>query len=236
MIRYRLIYGVILIAMIVWFIFDNTAISFAMLLAWSTFPSFLYLWMRMEIGRLQIEIGIAGEMCVTCPINIRIAVTGKNNAAIGRICGNVSFYHAVTGETDEKECCLLSGGNLFVEDFEYESATCGVVYVKAEKLKAFDCFGLTHIRMKDSASGIFLVRPEEVDVGVSNIPKWNGDEFTGVRKYREGDMMSSIHWKLSGKWDELYVREYAEEEPDVRDTQVNKKCQTCTFYDLCYNK
>ncbi len=142
----------------------------------------------------------------------------------------------MTGETEEKECCLLSRGNLFAEDIPYESAACGVVYVRAEYLNVYDCLGLTHFRMKTGAAGIFVVRPEEVDVGVSNILKWNGDEFAGVRKYREGDMMSSIHWKLSGKWDELYVREYAEEEPDVRDTQVNKKCQTCTFYDLCYNE
>lgn len=36
------------------------------------------------------------------------------------------------------------------------------------------------------------------------------DQFFGVRPYVAGDSMKHIHWKMSAKQDELYVREYSE--------------------------
>lgn len=37
------------------------------------------------------------------------------------------------------------------------------------------------------------------------------DQFLGVRPYATGDSLKHIHWKMSAKQDDLYVREYSED-------------------------
>ena len=57
-----------------------------------------------------------------------------------------------------------------------------------------------------------LKRPETKNFGELYNQKKGQDisEVSGLREYVPGDSMNSIHWKLSGKLDELIVREFGQ--------------------------
>ena len=51
---------------------------------------------------------------------------------------------------------------------------------------------------------------EESD-NIINVNTSNDGDFSCVRQYRNGDRLNNIHWKLSSKNDEIYVKEFYDE-------------------------
>lgn len=236
MMKYRVAYGVLFIALTLLFIWKNSPVSFALLLFCIIFPLVLHIWMRLECKRLCIRIGVMGDMKTNRPVRVRVAATGRHRSAIGRISGDVSFRHVITEEADERSSILFERGNMFAADYEYQNAFCGVIIIRAENLKAVDSLGLTTCKIRNSAKHSFVIYPEDEWKNESNAVKIYGDEFIGVREYREGDVMSSVHWKLSSKWDRLLVREYTDIDEYSARNEKNEKCRMCENHDLCYNK
>lgn len=96
--------------------------------------------------------------------------------------------------------------------------------VMIDKVKIYDAFGLYNITRKIDKQATFLILPEiksyEIRLG-EGIRNFEGDadiydelragndptETFQIREYRPGDKVQSIHWKLSAKSEEIYVRE-----------------------------
>lgn len=105
------------------------------------------------------------------------------------------------------------------------SAYCGRLRLSLERVAVYDCFGLLGIRRKPETVAHITVQPdtfamdlrvhpnahnaEESDVYSQECP---GDDLTEtyqIREYVPGDDLRQIHWKLSGKFDRLIVRDPA---------------------------
>ncbi len=105
---------------------------------------------------------------------------------------------------------------------------CGMLSCTLTRIECRDILGLIAIRRKSKKSIACLVLPNPaepdkcpdidacLDSGVSLMPKYGGgySEEHGLREYRPGDTVNSIHWKLSSKTDEIIVREALEREND----------------------
>jgi uncharacterized protein (DUF58 family) len=59
----------------------------------------------------------------------------------------------------------------------------------------------------------FPIRGGNVEVGARGARGQRGDEFAGLREYRQGDDRRHIHWKSLARTGELYVKEFAVEAP-----------------------
>lgn len=103
---------------------------------------------------------------------------------------------------------------------------CGRLQVEVEKIKVFDCWGFCSFTAKENEKQTITVmpRPYPVNLVVSNRTKWfpidgesyaqdrSGDdnaEIYEVREYRAGDRMQKVHWKLSAKNEELFIKEFS---------------------------
>lgn len=100
---------------------------------------------------------------------------------------------------------------------------CGQIKIRVPMAHFYDLTGIFQIRRKLELSAEILVyptelrlniqknrRPEAEAVGELYDPLRKGqdvNEVSGLRNYMDGDSLGSIHWKLSGKMDELIVRE-----------------------------
>ena len=103
------------------------------------------------------------------------------------------------------------------------SSHCGRLCVSVEKLKLYDCFGLIGIPVQCGAKCHATVQPQGfeccvvlnclmADAADSDLysqvrPGWDLTEAFQLRDYVPGDSTRQIHWKLSGKFDRLIVRD-----------------------------
>ena len=131
----------------------------------------------------------------------------------------------LTGEKTEMVSSLgVTPAGTTEKDIVLSSSRCGYINVFPEKVYVTDLFGIIPIRVKNKMSGRTVsVLPEtfipEIHIEVpqsysddaevwSQVKKGNDiTEVFALRDYVPGDRLSQIHWKLSGKRNELIVRE-----------------------------
>ena len=102
---------------------------------------------------------------------------------------------------------------------------CGRLRVSVQQAVLYDCFALIGIRCKCSAVTHITVQPDTFEPNITLIPSPHsmdesdvysqdrpGSDLTEtyqIREYVPGDSPRQIHWKLTGKFDKLIVRDPA---------------------------
>lgn len=120
------------------------------------------------------------------------------------------------------------GAAVYPGENRYQAAVClkyaGSYVIGLDRMRIYDLTGLFYMDKRIRRSAGVLVLPEAKSVGVritertrnffgdSDVyddfhPGDDRSEIFGIREFREGDKIQSIHWKLSAKSDELVVRE-----------------------------
>jgi uncharacterized protein (DUF58 family) len=104
---------------------------------------------------------------------------------------------------------------------------CGKINVAVGEVRVRDLFSFFEARLDDSARLAIAVMP--IDAEFEDKPRvaenavdelespqkdQTGDETVDIRAYMPGDSLKSVHWKLSAKKDELFVREKGETKGD----------------------
>ena len=103
------------------------------------------------------------------------------------------------------------------------SEYCGRLRIWVSQVVLYDCFGLIGIRCNCNAVAHLTVQPDTFEPVVTLAPNANaaddsesysqekpgGDltETFQIREYVPGDSFRQIHWKLTGKFDKLIVRD-----------------------------
>ena len=142
----------------------------------------------------------------------------------GRLRADLLFQNLLTGE---KEICHLDSMAAGKEKTETKwsvcSNCCGAIRISVQKLLVSDMLGLFLSEQKLNISDTMIVLPEmktvEVQVGDSFTTDWESIQYSeqkkgddpgetfGIREYQPGDSTKMIHWKISQKLGELYVKE-----------------------------
>ena len=123
----------------------------------------------------------------------------------------------VTGMIPGKGVCNLP--------VELGSSCCGRIRLSLKQVAVYDCFALIGIRRKADSAVHITVQPDTFEMELSLLsnfyhadesdtssPQRPGDDLTEtyqIREYVPGDSPRQIHWKLSGKFDRLIVRDPA---------------------------
>ncbi len=136
----------------------------------------------------------------------------------------VTFRNLLTGETEQKtvfHVLAAKGETRF--PLSFSSRYCGKVRVAVDKLLFSDFFGVFSFSCPCEAAAESLILPEmfpvEITVVKSGVTEPECDKFSpyrsgddpsetfAIRDYEPGDPLRSIHWKLTGKFDRLVIRE-----------------------------
>ncbi|MBR5947989.1 MAG: DUF58 domain-containing protein [Clostridia bacterium] len=123
-----------------------------------------------------------------------------------------------TGTAGAPQIIKAGGTKKLTKSFHPDTTRLGTIRYSIKKARIYDYLGLFAIPVKRSGSAEFTVLPDierpnpepELDDPSSLYfkPKPLGfSEEHELRQYRGGDPLNLIHWKLSGKMDELIVRE-----------------------------
>lgn len=159
-------------------------------------------------------------------IPIRFFVT--NRGKIPSVVKIQVSYRYLSGDLKEswKETLYLPSGRTEDRQAPLQAKYCGKLLITVQKLCIYDCWGFFSLRkrQKESHEIVVMPKPYPVNILLSNRTKWfpidgesyaqdrSGDdtaEIYEVREYRAGDRMQKVHWKLSAKEDELYIKEFS---------------------------
>lgn len=157
------------------------------------------------------------------PLNVRI--TRKSFFPMGAIHLYVKVENILYGSVHRKEILLQPVEKKCME-FEYllQMRNCGNVRVTVEEVMCYDLLQLFCKKIPVNTQMEVLVYPAQIKLNMQLMrrPQTNVtgnlydqyrkgqdvSEVAGLREYQEGDSLGRIHWKLSGKLDELIVRDF----------------------------
>ena len=158
------------------------------------------------------------------PFEARIMLRGKGPVSSLRVGVKGSAANLLTGEIVPFRANDFSPVHGGAETcLSIQSPRCGKLSVDILQIEVCDLLGLFRRKWPANAHAGMLVLPAcfepRIDLSAPDTPDVESDEYSsmkpgddpselfGIRDYREGDRLRSIHWKLSEKYDRVVVRE-----------------------------
>ena len=172
-------------------------------------------------GMLRTKVSVRAPQTALCGSDAELIITVRTGILpLGRLSLLLRIKNIYTGEYTEQRMHwdMLTGGTLHISlPTEY----CGKLVCDISGLRCCDILRLVSIRRKAPVPVSCVIMPPAIaPEGLRDIsaeleartvlkPKPGGgySEEHELREYRPGDMVNSIHWKLSSKTDKTIVRE-----------------------------
>lgn len=223
--KYRIIYGIVMAAVFFCGLWGGTALAL-FLTGWLA-VLLLLSGMGLYFGAGRLHIFLAGER--TCrsgqAAELKLMVVSPRWYPAGDIQVRLREENHVFGTIRESVYVLeLGRGNQHEYSISLDTTVCGTRYFYLDEMVAYDLLKLFSRRRAREESFVHTVYPYEAQMYISlqrhREREQPGDmydgkksgtdisEVFGLREYREGDPLQSIHWKLSGKMRQLIVREF----------------------------
>ncbi len=163
------------------------------------------------------------QMIVTRGGSGQVCIEVENKSVLPG--GQVLLLGSIDGKNFQCKGNLGNDKKLVLE-YPAECDKCGIRTVNLNKIYLFDLLKITKkvIKLKSQLKitvipKLYYVEDSALDENVDyeiesntfseNVPGQDSSEIFDVREYREGDRLSRIHWKLSGKLGRLMVKEYS---------------------------
>lgn len=218
----RWIWGILLVILSMFLLGSRKSIFLVLLILTVALPLISTLENKMAMRKLQIHLSYdpAGEKGQV----VRGRLEVKNDSGFGlphlqvRLCRENKL-----NRTDEEKDWILSiyPHRSCEEDISFVPADSGVIHTRIVKIQAWDIWGIFGVSLNPTQTAEVLIWPElyEQKIVLDAAEMQNPDaqeyakekpgndpgEMFDIREYQPGDRLSSIHWKLSGKLDQLMV-------------------------------
>ena len=149
-----------------------------------------------------------------------LAVHTPTDLPLARISMHLRRENLLTGQWKTSRLVLTGVARRLPEVLAASTENCGLLELRANKIKVCDYLGLFTLRLKPPAPARIMCRPIPIQCRPVEVPSGKGVRPTSknasrrgpgedydLREYRPGDPLRSVHWKLTSKWDKLIVRE-----------------------------
>ena len=172
-------------------------------------------------GMLRSKMSLSIPYTAVCGSDVQLCISTRTGLLpLGRLTASLQIRNVYTGETTRQRLRWnnLSGGTLYIP---VSGSDCGKFVCEISNFRCCDLLRLVSIRRKAPAPVSCVIMPSaaapdglrdisaELEARTVLKPKHGGGyaEEHELREYRPGDMVNSIHWKLSSKTDKVIVRE-----------------------------
>ncbi len=188
-------------------------------------PVFSLIFQIKAMEGILAECHVQGTCRMGQEIVVGIRLRRKSRIPLGPVRAHMVFENVLYGEQVEKVAWLQPAEKMEMT-FVYPLAVedCGHIKIRVSVIEYQDLLGLFVFRREANISEETLVYPPDIRLNaeLSRRPETKSfgelynqrkkgqdvSEVAGLRDYVPGDPMNSIHWKLSGKLNELVVREF----------------------------
>lgn len=156
--------------------------------------------------------------------HVSILVTNKGKLPILSCQTEIQAKNLITGRTDnERWTAAIGPGKTRKIDLEIKDELCGGIHVLLQNITLTDFTGLIKKNVPAEAEEYVYIMPQldQLTISQEEINKYDMESYKyspvkkgndssetfGINVYRPGDSIKSIHWKLSGKMDDIIIRE-----------------------------
>lgn len=226
MIRAKLVYALLLGILVLFFILYRGALSVQLLILALLFP--LLLRIVLLIQKLCISVWLLeteptahkGE-----PFSWIVQIRNRFPIPASHAKLDLEYRSSMSGKTQRLSMSVpVLGCNTEQLTLTFQAITCGEMRLTLRSLTVYDPFHLFSDRIRLRASRSVTVMPtvpeqavwepgmpqaEDASEYSKHKPGDDPSEIFDFHIYREGDMISRIHWKLSSKLDDLMVKEFS---------------------------
>lgn len=160
------------------------------------------------------------------PITLEVTVKNSSYIPIANVVMIFEYFNSLDAKPHKMTITIPSApkqSNTIC--FDITSKYCGVVNIKLFQTKVYDNLKLFCLRKRHQQECSVLVMPKlyDIPIVVENVSTEvlesdvfsktkSGDdcsEIFDIRQYHDGDKLNRVHWKLSSKNEEVYVKEYS---------------------------
>lgn len=218
------IWGAWMLTLIFLYVFTSPYVPVALLLLSVLLPllSIVFTWVFAR--KIQASIAVDELAGKGKPATGVLRVENKSICPFPFVVCKLHCHNLFTGERMVQTVSFSIGPKSSQEiPFTLTGDKSGRVWVSIAKIRGYDFFRLFGVGIVPKASGSVLVLPDtftpdivvsagqQLDIECSEYsdqkPGFELSETFCLRDYVPGDALKSIHWKLTGKYDRLIVRE-----------------------------
>ncbi len=187
-------------------------------------PPALWLLLRKDAASLRLSLSVQPGGREGEPLTICLKVSSPRVLHAARsVYLDITMHNRLLGETKQRDMVLSLAGSENRYTYTAKPPCCGEVVISCEDAGLCDLLHLFRRKLRPfrEVRTVIYPRPLELDVTLSrdavgetgdngltrNRKGMDQSEMFDIRNYVPGDDIRSIHWKLSGKTDELIVRQ-----------------------------
>lgn len=156
---------------------------------------------------------------------LTIEISRRSFFPMGVICLRIKIKNILYDSVQQRDI-LLQPAEKKKMKFKYplKMSDCGNIRVSLEEVYCYDLLGLFYRKIPVDIQMDTLVYPAQIKLNMQIMRRpqtsvtgnlydqhrkgQDVSEVAELREYREGDSLGKVHWKLSGKLDELIVRDF----------------------------
>lgn len=223
--KHRIWYGIIVALTFFIYILANRQEILVFFISLLIIPPILIAMQLLVMRGFSIECHMKTGCRVDKKLLFTIKISRKSFFPMGAIHLHVTVKNILYDSVQKKDI-LLQPAEKKKMKFEYplEMNNCGNVCVMVEDVWCYDLLGLFCRKIPVDIQMDTLVYPAQIKLNMQLMRRpqtsvtgnlydqhrkgQDVSEVAELREYQEGDSLGKIHWKLSGKLDELIVRDF----------------------------
>lgn len=225
MVKNRIASVLVVVCAVLLHLWADTALSLAFLLVAIAVPLVLLVQLRMAAAYTRITVEVQPTYQLGERNSFYLRLVRGLPVCLAPLSLTVSIKNKVFGVTEEAEIEAMLSTLHPVRKLAMFSSQYGRVLVEANKARLTDPLKLFSVQVPFEMSCESVIRPAQIQTEVLLSQKSRahtfGDSFDSgksghdvgevfdVREYVAGDSLSSIHWKLSSKFDALIARQFS---------------------------
>ncbi len=227
MIRAKLVYAVLLVILVLFFILYRGVLSLQLLVFGLIFP--LTVRILLTVQRLGISVRLNKPDAPACkgePFEWVIRISSNSRIPTAYAVLELEYSSSMTARAQQLMLELpVTGEKTQYLRLKFRTVTSGTMSLRLKSLTVYDVFRLFSSKLRLNTQQQVFILPAvpqffeewEPDISVSDDnsefskvkPGDDPSEIFDLHQYREGDLISRVHWKLSSKLDDLMVKEYS---------------------------
>lgn len=199
---------------------------FSLFLLVTSFIILFYLVFSTKMYRKSVQFDIIAPKMMNKNERGECYIEAKNHSIwpISKVKCTVEIHHLQTGEVKKQDVLFSLNGKMTERiNLQIENQYCGTVNLCMKKVTCYDFLNIFSTMIDLHVDSSICMLPETFDIDVcllegkttqmstsiiaSNQAGANSQELISIKEYIPGDNVKQIHWKLSSKLGDLFVKE-----------------------------
>ena len=225
MLKFRVFYGAVVVAAILFYLYFDGYLSFVILILTFLLPIISLLFTIIARAFLHLRLDrVSPAAAKDMPAQFYVEIVNTSILPIASAKLTLECCNSLCALSKKAEIHLTIGAHKTTRiERSIASQYCGRLMVQLNRIQLYDYFGIFVLSKKINMQTAIFVLPLTIQIDAPIDSRANytvesdtyskvksGDdssEIFDIREYRSGDRVRSIHWKLSSKLDKLMVKE-----------------------------